>query len=79
MCWPLIGEEIKKNYVVKAGGIKIGELNWEINIDSDEYSNKLSLKNKGFLFDSYLMENEGHTISVEALKLTKDFLKKHMT
>ena len=37
------------------------------------------LKNHGFLFDSYLMKNEGHTVSAETLKLTKNFIKKHMT
>ena len=37
------------------------------------------LKNHGFLFDSYLMKNEVHTVSVETLKLTKNFIKKHMT
>ena len=37
------------------------------------------LKNHGFLFDSYLMKNEGHTVSFETLKLTKNFIKKHMT
>ena len=37
------------------------------------------LKNHAFLFDSYLMKNEGHTVSAETLKLTKNFIKKHMT
>ncbi|HJL57809.1 MAG: dienelactone hydrolase family protein [Pelagibacteraceae bacterium] len=37
------------------------------------------LKNHDFLFDSYLMKNEGHTISPDTLKLTKNFIKKHMT
>ena len=37
------------------------------------------LKNQSFLFDSYLMKNEGHTVSAETLKLTKNFIKKHMT
>jgi len=37
------------------------------------------LKNHGFLFDSYLIKNEGHTVSAETLKLTKNFIKKHMT
>ena len=37
------------------------------------------LKKQGFLFDSYLMKNEGHTVPVETLKLTKNFIKKHMT
>ena len=43
-----------------------------------EEANKI-LKNQGFLFDSYLMKNEGHIISAETLKLTKNFIKKHMT
>ena len=37
------------------------------------------LNNHGFMFDSYLMKNEGHTVSAESLKLTKNFIKKHMT
>jgi len=37
------------------------------------------LKNHDFLFDSYLMKNDGHTISPDTLKLTKNFIKKHMT
>ena len=56
--WPVFGVEIKKSYVVKVGGIKIGELNWEIKIGSDEYSNKLSLKNKGFLSAIYRFNGE---------------------
>ena len=56
--WPVFGVEIKKSYVVKVGGIKIGELYWEIKIGSDEYSNKLSLKNKGFLSAIYRFNGE---------------------
>ena len=37
------------------------------------------LTNSGFLFDSYLIKNEGHTISTEMMKLAKNFIKKHMT
>jgi len=37
------------------------------------------LKKRGFLFDSYLMKDEGHTVTVETLNLTKNFIKKHMT
>jgi len=57
-CWPVFGAEIKKSYVVKVGGIKIGELNWEIKIGGDIYSNKLSLKNKGFLSAIYRFNGE---------------------
>ena len=31
------------------------------------------LQNYSFLFDSYLMKNEGHTVSTDMLKLTKNF------
>ena len=47
LCWPLLGKEIYKSYVVKVGGIKIGELNWQIKLEGDKYFNKLDLKNKG--------------------------------
>tara|TARA_B100001250_G_scaffold57189_1_gene44290 strand:+ start:2792 stop:3460 length:669 start_codon:yes stop_codon:yes gene_type:complete len=56
--WPVFGEEIKKSYVVKVGGIKIGELNWEIKIGDDEYSNKLNLKSKGLLSAIYRFKGE---------------------
>jgi len=56
--WPVFGEEIKKNYVVKVGGIKIGELNWEIKIGNDDYSNRLSLKSKGLLSAIYSFKGE---------------------
>ena len=46
-CWPLFGKEINKSYVVKVGGIKIGELNWQIKIESDKYLNQINLKSKG--------------------------------
>ena len=54
----VVGQEVKKTYVVKVGSIKIGELNWDIKIGSDEYSNKLSLKNKGFLSAIYRFNGE---------------------
>ena len=56
--WPVFGEEIKKNYVVKVGGIKIGELSWEIKIRNDVYSNRLSLQSKGLLSAIYRFKGE---------------------
>ncbi len=56
--FPLFGEEIKKNYTVKVGGIKIGELNWQIKIDGDKYLNKLGLKSKGLLSAIYSFRGE---------------------
>ena len=57
-CWPLFGEEANKSYVVKVSGIKIGELNWQIKIDNDEYLNKLDLKSKGLLSAIYNFKGE---------------------
>ena len=57
-CWSLFGEEINKSYVVKVSGIKIGELNWQIKIDNDEYLNKLDLKSKGLLSAIYNFKGE---------------------
>ena len=37
------------------------------------------LKNCNFSFDSYLIKDEGHTISADILNLTKNFIKKHIT
>ena len=58
VCGPLYGESINKSYIVKFGGIKIGELNWQIKIDGDEYLNKLSLKSKGLLSAIYSFKGE---------------------
>ncbi len=58
MCWQLIGEEIKKNYVVKVGGIKIGELSWQIGITDNNYSTKINLRSKGLLSAIYSFKGE---------------------
>ena len=36
------------------------------------------LKNHGFLFESYLIKNESHTVSNETLQVVKNFIKKLM-
>ena len=57
-CSPVFGENIKKSYIVKVGGIKIGELYWEIKIGGVEYLNKISLKNKGLFSAIYRFKGE---------------------
>ena len=37
------------------------------------------LKNEGYLFEKYLLEGEGHTISFRMIQLIKNFIKKTMT
>ena len=58
LCGSLCAEEINKSYVVKVGGIKIGELNWQIKIDNNEYHSKLDLKSKGLLSAIYSFRGE---------------------
>ena len=58
LCCPVFGQEFNKSYVVKVGGIKIGELNWQIKIDGNEYLNKLNLKSKGLLSGIYRFNGE---------------------
>ncbi|MDC0232859.1 DUF3108 domain-containing protein [Pelagibacteraceae bacterium] len=58
VCWPLFAQQTNKSYVVKVSGIKIGELNWQIKIDGDEYLNKISLKSKGLLSTIYSFKGE---------------------
>ena len=53
VCWPLQGEEVKKTYILKVGGIKIGELVWEIKTTTNYFSNKLKLRSKGLLSGLY--------------------------
>ena len=43
LCGPLFGEVIKKTYVVKVGGVKIGELNWEVGVGKEKYFNKKNI------------------------------------
>jgi len=54
----LINTNIKANnhkakYKVEVGGVNIGELIWEINIDSSEYLTKINLINKGIFSGLY--------------------------
>ena len=58
ICWPLQGEEVKKIYIVKVGGIKIGELVWEMNLTTNNYSNKLKLRSRGLLSGLYSFKGD---------------------
>ena len=56
--WPVLTEEINKDYTVKLGGIKIGELNWQINMNNEKYINKLRLNSRGVLSALYSFKGE---------------------
>ncbi len=57
-CHSVLAEEINKTYIVKVSGIKIGELNWQIKIDNNEYVNKLDLNSRGLLSAIYSFKGE---------------------
>jgi len=58
VCWSLHGEEENKTYIVKVGGIKIGELVWEMKATTNDYSNKLKLRSKGLLSGLYSFKGD---------------------
>ena len=58
VCLPLQGEVVKKTYIVKVGGIKIGELVWEMNLTTNNYSNKLKLRSGGLLSGLYSFKGD---------------------
>ncbi len=49
-------KEFNTNYIVSTSGIKIGEFNWLLNIDGDEYKTEIYLKNNKFLSALYNFE-----------------------
>ena len=51
-------EKMGSQYLVKTKGIKIGELNWTIDITEDIYKVEISLKSKGILSIIYRFEGE---------------------
>lgn len=55
---PLQSEEVKKTYIVKVSGIKIGELIWEMKVTSNDYSNKLKLRSRGLLSGLYSFKGD---------------------
>lgn len=84
VCFPLSGEEANKNYVVKVAGIKIGELNWKINLGPSKYLNQLDLKSGGLLSAIYSFRgkyfSEGVTYKNELIpKKYKHFWKTKKT
>ena len=69
-------EEVKKNYIVKAGLIKIGELVWEIKVTNNNYSNKIQLRSKGLV--SGLYNFKGDYFSEGINNKNEFFSKKYM-
>ena len=51
-------EEIYKKYTVKVSGIKIGKLEWWVQIDDAKYFNKIKLNSGGLLSAIYRFEGE---------------------
>ena len=55
---PVYSESFYKNFSIKVSGIKIGELAWVLDIDSNNYSNDIKLKSQGFLSAIYKFEGD---------------------
>ena len=75
-CLPLQSEEVKKTYVVKVGGIKIGELAWEMKVTTNYYSNKLKLRSKGLLSGLYSFKGDYFS---EGINNNNEFFSKKYT
>ncbi|MDB0003510.1 DUF3108 domain-containing protein [Alphaproteobacteria bacterium] len=53
---PVYAEIFYKEFSIKVSGLKIGELVWVLEIDNNNYSNDIKLKNKGLLSAIYTFE-----------------------
>ena len=53
ICPPALGNTFYKEYTIYSSGVKIGKLNWEVNIDNKDYSNRVKLESGGILSKLY--------------------------
>ena len=58
VCRPSFGEVVLKTYDVKASGIKIGKLYWNIEMNNEKYFNNLKLESRGLLSAIYSFNGE---------------------
>ena len=52
------GEVLQKEYSVKVSGLKIGKLDWKVEINEKEYLNEIKLKSEGVLSALYRFEGK---------------------
>ena len=78
ICAPVCGEEIYKKYTIKVSGIKIGNLDWKIKINDEDYFNKLKLKSGGLLSAIYQFEGEYFSEGVVENKILKPIKYSHL-
>ena len=69
VCAPVFAENIHKQYIVKTSGIKIGKLDWKIEMSEADYVNEISLKSEGVL--SMLYQFNGTYYSTGIIKNKK--------
>lgn len=55
-CSSVCADIFSKKYIIYTSGIKIGELSWEVNINSNDYSNNIRLKSGGLVSTLYKFE-----------------------
>jgi hypothetical protein len=56
--------EIYANYTIKAKGIKIGSLTWEIKLNEDSYETNIGLKSEGFLSMVYSFKGDYSSVGI---------------
>ena len=56
ICAPAFGDNIYKKYKLTVSGIKIGVLDWKVNITNTHYFNEINLKSEGVLSGIYSFE-----------------------
>jgi hypothetical protein len=55
-CTPVFGDIYFNKYIIYTSGIKIGELDWEVKIENQNFTNGIQLKSKGVLSGIYSFE-----------------------
>ena len=58
ICSSALGDVFFKEYIIYTSGLKIGNLDWEVRIDNNSYSNKIKLKSSGLLSSLYSFEGK---------------------
>ena len=67
-----------KEFSIKVSGLKIGELVWVLEIDNNNYSNDIKLKNKGLLSAVYTFEGNYFSIGMVANNKLKPHTYNHV-
>ena len=74
----MYAESFYKEFSIKVSGLKIGELVWALEIDSDSYSNDIKLKSRGLLSAIYTFEGNYFSKGIVANNKLKSHTYNHV-